>query len=152
MRAKLRELLVKGLPAGRPEDVYPKLDAVADGEGIIGAQKRRRSVEIERIRPGSIYLVGSLAVGLVALLALTRCFTSCRCSFCCACQGGCPCLFRQRSGPPCDAERSMRAFKDRGADFDVKPDGSAVLHIPASQDVPRASDSSGNGQSSCTIA
>lgn len=113
---KFSEQLIKALPG----DLMAK-----------SADTLSHLVQISWTKPGSIELGGVAALNLVLLVVIALGYGTCYCSFCCpftSCPNRCPCLSRDR--PEVHFAQALAQLQDRGAQFEVNPDGSAIVHVP----------------------
>mmetsp|Transcript_97679 Transcript_97679/g.209607 ORF Transcript_97679/g.209607 Transcript_97679/m.209607 type:complete len:268 (-) Transcript_97679:213-1016(-) len=116
---KYRDLLMSSLPG----------DLKARKQASFSEQM----VQISWTRPGSVELGGVAALGVVVLIVMAIGIGSCRCEFC-NCRGNCPCLARPGSEQGHSYHCALLELRERGADFEVSPDGSASLRVPPYRD------------------
>eukprot|EP00930_Biecheleria_cincta_P074918 TRINITY_DN62112_c0_g1_i1.p1 TRINITY_DN62112_c0_g1~~TRINITY_DN62112_c0_g1_i1.p1 ORF type:complete len:255 (-),score=51.50 TRINITY_DN62112_c0_g1_i1:142-906(-) len=115
LAVKLRDQLVASLPKDLVEQKEEKL---------------KRMIQISWTRPGSIELGGVAALSLVVLIITAIGLSPCFCETC-VCSPICSCV--KRSGRGSDASLyhcAMNDLQQRGAEFEVNPDGSATLRVP----------------------
>lgn len=115
LKTKYRNMLIEVLPG----NLAFRSDSTLDN-----------MVQISWTKAGSVELGGVVASALVISIIVAIGLTSlCRCgSFC---SDGVPCLTRPAKPENQEYYLALREFQQRGAEFEVKPDGSAFLRIPA---------------------
>eukprot|EP00913_Durusdinium_trenchii_P023920 g22465.t1 len=91
----------------------------------------KHMIQISWAQPGSIVLGGVVALSLVAVIASAIGLSKCYCDYC-LCLSLCSCM-RRSSGSSDLYFCAMKELQQRGATFDVQPDGSASLHVPPSR-------------------
>jgi len=115
LSAKFREKLISALP------------------GDLVARKSETSfdqlVKISWTKAGSIELAGIAAIGLVVLIVMAI-GVGVQHWDPCLCGGLCPCLVRGGRAEGREYANALRDLRDRGAEFEVNPDGSACLRVP----------------------
>lgn len=115
LAVKLRDQLVASLP----KDLVERKE-----------EKLKRMIQISWTRPGSIELGGVAALSLVVLIITAIGLTRCFCEYC-TCSSICSCV--KRAGRGNDSSLyycAMNDLQQRGAEFEVNPDGSATLRVP----------------------
>lgn len=86
-------------------------------------------IQISWTKSGSIELGGVTAIGLVVLVVMSIGVGMCRSDFC-YCEYACPCITRPGRAEGREYAMALRELRDRGAEFEVSPDGSAILRVP----------------------
>lgn len=113
-----QEKLVNALP-GLP----------SDGSGA-SSKGFDRMVKVNHVKPGSIELGGGAAISVMILLVMAIGLGTCRCEFC-KC-GFCSCFGRPGKKEGMEYACAVRELQERGADFEINPDGTATIRIPKS--------------------
>jgi len=114
LQTRYRDLLVAALPT----------QLVARKE-----EKLKQMVMISWTKPGSVELGGVASMSLVVLIVMTLGFAACSCELCNCSPAVCACLSRRLEGN--EYSCALRRLESRGAEFEVKADGSARLRVPA---------------------
>lgn len=114
LAVKLRDQLVAVLPKSLVERKEDKL---------------KRMLQISWTRPGSIELGGVVTLSLVVLIITAIGLTRCFCEYC-TCSAFCSCVQRAGRGNDSLYYCALNDLQQRGAEFEVNPDGSATLKVP----------------------
>lgn len=89
-------------------------------------------LQISWAKSGSIELGGVAALGLIMMIVMAigvNMLSGWPC-----CRGLCPCINRFGVTEGLEYKTALRELRDRGAEFEVNPDGSATLKVPAYRD------------------
>lgn len=111
---KYRNLLVEALPSDLVEKKGSKLNQM---------------IQVSWTKKGSVELGGVAALSLVTLIIIAIGLAACPCKAC-SCNPICTCLNRSRHAEAAEYSCALRELRQRGAEFEVNPDGSATLKVP----------------------
>jgi hypothetical protein len=114
---KFRRALVTALPGD--------LVAREDGPSL------DQMVQISWTKGGSIELGGVATLSLIVLIVMAIGVGGCQWSFCGKdCCPYCPCISRPGKSEGDEYATAIQELRDRGAEFEVSPDGAAKLRVP----------------------
>lgn len=103
------------------------------GKANTGRSSLEQMVQISWAKAGSIELGGVAALGLVMMIVMSIGVTMLSGWHCC--RGACPCVGRGLVNEEgAEYKAALRELRDRGAEFEVNPDGSATLKVPPFRD------------------
>jgi len=93
-------------------------------------------LQIQWTKPGSVTLGGVASMGLITLIVTTL---ICGTAYHSPCQERlCSCFFRKGQAPGRAYSQAMSELRSRGAEFDVAPDGRAIIRVPGAASTTRS--------------
>jgi len=122
LAGKLRSKLLDSLPRDFIKQYFKD-----DEEAL------KQQIHISWTRPGSIELGGTVALSLLVLIIISTGLARCSCK-CCECDTLCSCVGqRVGHGGSASYDCAMSDLRQRGAEFELHPDGRTVLRVPPAQ-------------------
>jgi len=91
-----------------------------------GRTSLEQMIQISWTQGGSIELGGLCALSLVMLIVVTIGFGTSRDCICAVC----PCITGRWRGTDAEYGSALRELKERGAEFEVNPDGNVLIRVP----------------------